>query len=347
MGESSSPENITPSIAIPIVHSEFQITPEQQDSLRHLKSFFQTDSQIKEEFRAITPLSSKDQRDINITNPQDYSNRLVSSTETIAKLFGTLSSDMNYLGLNGNSVLEKSELIAQNLEDSAVRNSDDLGSLAKWHEFYISNIRPDFKKQISKNIIGYNFRKDAYFLSLAQEATSFNELLHLAHASLTSDENLFEKLPKWESFTEPLGETKVEYNAYGEPNETAKEVFDKLKQNAESFISHQVNHPDQQEIPTILHLFSLDQTIQLMIRDFGHATTIEIDISDPNSILVRYQIPKVFDGVKVNRLPGINKINSESPNTGASGRFTCPPQELGQTIVNFIQKIPTDSNWQS
>jgi len=85
-----------------------------------------------------------------------------------------------------------------------------------------------------------------------------------------------------------------------------------------------------------------------MIRDFGHATTIEIDTSNPDSFFIRYQIPKIYDGIKVNQLPGINKVKPESiSDTGASGRFICSPQELGQTIVNFIQKIPTDSNWQS
>ena len=80
--------------------------------------------------------------------------------------------------------------------------------------------------------------------------------------------------------------------------------------------------------------------ILMMVRDRGHALTIDIDTAKKDDILVRYFVPKLCNRDMVEALPGVNKAGiSES---GATGLFQTSGEELPKALFDFIGKVPTD-----
>ena len=76
-----------------------------------------------------------------------------------------------------------------------------------------------------------------------------------------------------------------------------------------------------------------------MIRDLGHALTIEIDIED-NKCMIRYFIPKICNIDMINSLKGVKKVKKGDNYT--VGMFECTLEKLPFELVDFISKVPTD-----
>lgn len=77
----------------------------------------------------------------------------------------------------------------------------------------------------------------------------------------------------------------------------------------------------------------------MMLRDFGHATTLDINIENDEA-WIEYFIPKVCNYLMVNELPGVRKIDKSSNWT--KGTLRVKVSELGEYLNNFIKMIPTD-----
>lgn len=322
-------------------HIESTVTSEQKVKLQTLKSFFHHDNQIKEEIKAAAPPTDKDE--LSSGSSEHYRHRLTTTIDNLGELFTNLSSDMDNLEILGSPIINKSQEIIHHLDEIIFNPNSDYPSLVRTYQRRISSMRPEFIHNVSNSMVGYITHKPTEYKDLIKQASSYNELLHLAHSYVLSEETLFKKLPQWNKFSTPLL-SQLEYGAYGQPTKIAQEIFSSLTQNAQNFLQN-TSRSGIQEIPELLHLFSFDQTIHLMVRDFGHALTIEIDTSQPDKAEIHYQVPKIFDGSQVNKLPGVNKVtvSSEwSPDESTSGFFTCEYPNIGQTITDFIQKVPTD-----
>lgn len=77
-----------------------------------------------------------------------------------------------------------------------------------------------------------------------------------------------------------------------------------------------------------------------MVRDYGHATTIEIRFEHGMAIM-NYFVPKVTNYLLANELPGLtNKVTPETK--FIRGIFEVPEEELVHRLPIFIEKIPTD-----
>ena len=57
---------------------------------------------------------------------------------------------------------------------------------------------------------------------------------------------------------------------------------------------------------------------------------------------IEYFIPKLCNIDMINRLPGVNKVNKGS--IGATGAFEIPINSLSMTLIDFISKVPMDSD---
>ncbi len=87
-------------------------------------------------------------------------------------------------------------------------------------------------------------------------------------------------------------------------------------------------------------IVSLNEThILMMLRDFGHATTLDINIENDEA-WIEYFIPKVCNYLMVNELPGVRKVDKNSNWT--KGTLRVKVSELGKYLNNFIKMIPTD-----
>lgn len=78
----------------------------------------------------------------------------------------------------------------------------------------------------------------------------------------------------------------------------------------------------------------------MMIRDRGHALTIEIDI-DGNEVLINYFIPKLCNINMINELPGVYKVK-DNEYIGSTGIFKTSVNDLSKTLFKFISMVPTD-----
>lgn len=77
----------------------------------------------------------------------------------------------------------------------------------------------------------------------------------------------------------------------------------------------------------------------MMVRDVGHALTIEVTINN-NIARMEYFIPKLCNINMINALPGVNKVNENS--IGATGVIETDISNLSGTLFYFISKVPTD-----
>lgn len=81
----------------------------------------------------------------------------------------------------------------------------------------------------------------------------------------------------------------------------------------------------------------------MMVRDRGHALTLEISILK-DEVEVKYYIPRLINVDYINQLPGINRVNLAS--AGATGTFMIKDiNELPSYIWNFVNMVPTDSKY--
>ena len=113
---------------------------------------------------------------------------------------------------------------------------------------------------------------------------------------------------------------------YGENTKQAEELFKKFPTDLD------VGWTD---------IISLEDQIFMMVRDRGHALTIDIDTSK-DDYFVKYFVPKLCNEDMIKALPGINKDNIS--NNGASGDFICNNKEFTDKLFSFIEKVPTDSD---
>lgn len=170
----------------------------------------------------------------------------------------------------------------------------------------------DFVKDVSTNILGY------YFLSgVTIKPKSINELLHLIHHSALNNEFNYEILDliKIES---SLGE---DIKIFGEIN---------------SFI--QKTLPGLKTIGGEMHIMGLSGKTVIMVRDSGHASTLEI-IKKNEMYEVSYFIPKVCNMDMIKQLKGINYYSSDY----ARGKFLIE-KNLNNELTDFILSIPTDKD---
>ena len=79
----------------------------------------------------------------------------------------------------------------------------------------------------------------------------------------------------------------------------------------------------------------------MMVRDRGHALTIEITINNQMARL-EYFILKLCNLDMINNLPGINKVNENS--VWATGTFEIPIIDLPNELFTFISKVPMDDD---
>ncbi len=79
----------------------------------------------------------------------------------------------------------------------------------------------------------------------------------------------------------------------------------------------------------------------MMIRDRGHALTIEISLNN-NIARLEYFIPKLCNIDMINSLPGVNKVNKNS--IGATGILEIDINKLPNCLFDLISRVPMDSD---
>lgn len=275
-----------------------------------IEYFFQLDTLIKEIVSELFP---------NILNPnnidelESYEKKLLSSLDRIEISFDRIT---KLLDLNENINNQISQLF-ENYRRKIKNCPLEYDNLKEVFLQIFVNMDFELTHKVNEELIGYSINKNLFMLLL--QVTSITELLHVLHSYVVNNEEIMQSCG--------LLNSNDTIKLYGKNTNISQVIFDNLKKGLNS-----------SEI-TILSIN--DNHIIIMLRDYGHATTIDININE-DVAWINYFIPKICNYLMVQSLPGVSDVNENSK--WAKGTIMVNVNELGNYLNDFIKKIPTDDD---
>ena len=292
-----------------------KLEQERQKNLLELKYFFLIDKDIKKRMIAMAPKRYIDEQSVC-----DYSDKIA---ENLQEIFNELKDSIK--GLYGIKSYEykKVDEMALELFSKLIDCGLDLNLLNKFYTEFVSDMSIDFRDSVKKECVGYSFRMG----NSLEKAKTINELLHYFHASLMNDEYRLEALPTLaEKTNDYMG--KISYRGFEVP------IFEEIY----TLFPKNLNVGDTDMVVVD------NNKLIMMIRDLGHALTIEITINS-DIARVEYFIPKICNANKVNKLPGVEKVSEDSNILDSTTGITeFPISDLPQQLFDFLAKVPTDED---
>ena len=283
----------------------------QDDKLIKLQHFFEADIRIKKEMISIAPPNDYlDKNSINKYTDEVYDFLIYTFSE-----FKCIASDI--FGLDS-IVMKKVEDLEQSIKNNFYSCGFDIDKLNLFYKDYISNMELDFINTVKNECVGYSLGGE----NSIKKASTINELLHYMHSYVLNNEIILQSIPE---IAHKENDYKFTITYRGNRNP----IFDQLY---EVF-------PDDLDVGTTDMVTLNDRKLLMMVRDRGHALTIEITLTGQTARL-EYFIPKLCNIDMINDLPGINKVNESS--IGATGVIEIPVNELTNTLFDFISKVPMD-----
>lgn len=284
---------------------------EKIERFKKFVAFFEKDASIKKELVELAPRPEETYGDGVV----DYSDRLY-------KGFQNISADM--------MAIMEDYYPSKTLEDRLDDIDKDISSssMDKLLEVYrrdFTDMSEDFNKKVRKAAIGYFCWFNPY--ALDSEAKSVNEMLHLIHSSIVNNEGILQSLPV---LTQSEDGKHFVYGTPDSKNEVALGIFDGVKEDG---------------FATDIVAVNTDRTL-MMVRDRGHALTVDIRRDDNGGYIIEYFIPKICNAKKVNLLPGVRKVNENAEiNTFTTGLFGIDDEsEVVPKVLEFLKGVPTDED---
>lgn len=318
---------------------ETEQSPEElsaMNNLRELRKFLKIDKGIKEEIKSLSPPQPNS---LEYGDSFVYAERLEEGVKSLDSQFDAIMESLQKLGFGTDEIAAKKEsIIAKFRHDLAM--TFEFSDVEKIYKNNIYGLSPEFLMIVSKEMTGYYMWKDVGVV--LSKVHTFDELLNLIHMYLQSNESFYSKLPKWGE----VRKDRSEYDAYGEETEYARTIFDDV---SAAMLTGHIDALGNEVLPTqLMHVYSIDNLVQLMIRDYGHALLIEVDTSEPRAARIKYSFPKVINTEIVKNLPGIMNIQIEKNGASGSavGKFELPYDNLGKGLADFIKSVPTDEMYQ-
>lgn len=198
----------------------------------------------------------------------------------------------------------------------------NFNSVNNYYKKFISEMSDDLIEKVRTEYVGYAFDLSC---EIVEKAKTINEALFTIHAKINNNVGLYNSIP--------IIETKENFEGYpirlrGEVNFLTKSIFDAISTDISLGWTDIISMGNSNKI-------------LMMIRDRGHATTIEI--SWENDVVdVDYFIPKVCNYLMVNHLRGITPVNEDSKY--AIGKFRANVAQIPEIIAELIKGIPMDEH---
>lgn len=197
----------------------------------------------------------------------------------------------------------------------------DFNKLRCFYENYFSDINVELANEVRETCVGYYMFNSGF--SLIKKAKTVNEILHVMHAAIVNDETTYGNIPL-------IGRRENNNGKYidlvGVKSDVASEILNSFPN---EIYSDRVN------------IMSFGNKVLLMVRDVGHALSIEIDI-EGEECDVKYFIPKVCNYLMVNKLKGVTPVRIDSKY--AVGEFVAPTNQIANVISTFVLGVPTDDH---
>lgn len=284
-------------------------------NLEAMKEFFERDMKIKETLMSLAPTEADDYDELS---RMEYVDKLEKGLDSLE--YDTLASIKKFgFGEELNNTIR--EYFANKKKSMAV-GKYEAGICQKIYNLEFASMSENFVEEVKEGFVGYaRFSNQSKFV---RKAKTVNELLHSLHSSIVNNDEILESMPqigtKRNTIEEPI-------TLYGEENEVAEKIF--------------------KEFPLemgcgITDIVSLKNKVLMMIRDRGHALTIDMDTTNPKEVEVKYFVPKLCNEEMIRKLPGINE--SSITKSGASGFFVSDKDKITKDLFDFIEKVPTDGD---
>lgn len=284
-----------------------------EDNFKKLELFFKINLEIKNIMVKSAP-SSED--NYSTDSRIKYGDKLYFALEDLKYLFERL-----FKILNNEYLVNHLDKLFSHYHEELLACDYSFKKMEQFYQNNISNMNKELLDEMKKTFVGYTLFNSLG--SVIGDVKTINELLHALHSYVLNDENIYQSMPIISQREILNGES---ITLYGTNNKIAKDIFDNISVDADLGITD---------------ILAFDNKIMMMVRDLGHALTIEIDLEE-DKCMVRYFIPKVCNYIKANKLKGINKVK-ETDNF-ANGQFECSKEEITSTLLDFLSNVPTDKD---
>lgn len=283
-----------------------------EQNLKQLEKFFKYDLNIKE---ILHDCRLKEEDTYNSIYCLKYKEKLYNSLKDI-EFYITRIIEMFYP--NNNYISKNIKKKFKAYYYSVIKCSLDKNKLKNLYKTIFSDMSEELIKNLKENHCGYLFNRD---YQIIEEATSINEILHIFHHLITNTEGYYQNLP--------IINSKENYETYpitlrGQSNEVATDIYNKFPLDIECGWTD---------------IIGLKNKVLMMIRDRGHALTIELNIEE-EKVMVKYYIPKICNIEMVNALKGVTKVTESDKYT--VGFFLSTKEEIAKEIATLISMVPTD-----
>ncbi len=282
-----------------------------QENLEKIKKFFKYNMNIKNILFNTKPQETDKYNKETLIK---YSDKLFQAINDIEYYINVMLEDFNFL--DADKTYFNNYIKA--LKNELIKCGYDFNKLSTFYTTCFTNMSEELVNKVGNQIKGASM----YSYVDLKEAKSLNEMLHIVHQTIINNENNFRNLPVISRKQNNEGNN---ITLYGEDTTISRVVFNSIPVSIST---------------DFVEIMSIDETkVNLMIRDIGHALSIEIEQEDDKCI-IKYFIPKICNIDMVNNLKGVNKVKKGDNYT--VGVFETTLEKLPFELSNLILGVPTD-----
>lgn len=285
------------------------------ENYEKLDKFFKIDLKIKDLILKTKP----NEKIYDTSGAIKYVDNLIKELDTIKDYFFWIIDTYNmtpYLkDVINNSFNEYNEKL--------LNSNYDYDKLTRIYQECILKMTVGLEKELQKNLFGYNINRKE--VKSFEKCKTINDYLHAFHFYIVNNEKIFHSMPiidrKINKDDEPI-------ILFGKENDVSRDLFNK--------------YPVELGTGEV-DILSFDDHLLMMIRDVGHALSVDSTIENDN-IRVSYFVPKSCNIEKVNKLKGVTKLDPLTSDmfSPTNGEFVCKKEDFTSEMIDFISNVPTD-----
>lgn len=285
------------------------------ENYEKLDKFFKIDLKIKDLILKTKP----NEKIYDTSGAIKYVDNLIKELDTIKDYFfwiiDTYSMCPYLKDVINNSFNEYNEKL--------LNSNYDYDRLTRIYQECILKMTSGLDKELQKNLFGYNINRKE--VESFEKCKTINDYLHAFHFYIVNNEKIFHSMPiidrKINKDDEPI-------ILFGKENDLSRDLFNK--------------YPVELGTGEV-DILSFDDHLLMMIRDVGHALSVDSTIENDN-IRVSYFVPKSCNIEKVNKLKGVTKLDPLTSDmfSPTNGEFVCKKEDFTSEMIDFISNVPTD-----
>lgn len=289
----------------------------ENETLKKLKRFVLSNKKIKEALRINAPASPIQPYDAE--SIIKYVDKLPQNLEYIFSLLKSIALDFGS-DLFLNKIIE----IENQTMKALISCKQDIKKLRTFYEQYLTFMSDELKDSVKRECVGDTFNIPLNSVKLSK---TVNEILHVMHFYIMNNANIYRSTnqiaQKYNVDDHPI-------TLYGADDPFAKNLFDSF--------------PLELDCGFVEIVSIENNRIMMMVRDKGHALTIEIEKNN-DKIWVDYFIPKLCNIEMINKLPGVRKVKEDADMfSGTVGLFLTSEENFYEKLYSFIDMVPTDKD---